>query len=450
MLNESFVSVPHDLLRAIADVWRIPSNAPSNLFSQPAFRALCETCKRIYPNVGSGSTMRFALSEALRSLGPPCHIAPEDAQLRLSPEFAAQSLDEAFRCTNSSRVHLCPLNLADDFPALAFGPNRVARFSASELDQIVDSLRLRRINRSWTFDSKRFSKFAWLVVNEEVQLSERPEARSLPVLFYNLNDDFGRIVPHKSRIPPIVEAALFALLTIPWENLVRYREIEWRGFDVPWVYTIDKDIFTRPTEPPSADTLAWEPDVCIDQSGAEFEDERPTTLPINDGVDSDLLWLNDMAWSEVIRARKSAIFPDTVGHFFVRAFLSEGIDEFLAHITAVEAALSLPIDHDVNRRRKLMGGKNPGATFRVASRVAALLDSKADGDTYRSLFNLRSDFLHGRPMRDISGAMRVTARELARKVVCALLGAALSSAAEGSRDQYLDGLLDVGPTRRSL
>jgi hypothetical protein len=82
------------------------------------------------------------------------------AHLALPAELAATRLDEAFRRTQASRVYLCPLDLADDLPALAFGPNRITRFLAAELDAMVDPSRLKRINANWRFDAKRFAKFS--------------------------------------------------------------------------------------------------------------------------------------------------------------------------------------------------------------------------------------------------------------------------------------------------
>lgn len=296
------------------------------------------------------------------------------------------------------------------------------------------------------FDSQRFSQFAWLVVKEDVQLDGHPEARALPVLFSGVNHDFGRIEPHKQRIPAAVEAALFALLTVPWEDFVIYRKVEWRSFRIPWVYTIDDDVFSRTLPPPSPDTLSWEPAFYVDKKGEEIEDERPTKLPLTDGVENNLRWLNDDAFAEIIQARQSSLFSTPIVHFFVRAFLSEGIDEFLAHITAIEASLSLSIDHDTTKRKKLSGSKKQGATFRVSRRVSALLGSKAYGDDYEKLFKLRSEFLHGRPMGDISSDMRIDARSLARKVVCALVGAAKTAPQNSFREDYLGQLLDIGLT----
>jgi hypothetical protein len=76
-------------------------------------------------------------------------------------------------------------------------------------------------------------------------------------------------------------------------------------------------------------------------------------------------------------------------------------------------------------------------------RIAGLLGDWASGDAYSKLFGLRSDFLHGKQMADISGNDRRRARELAREVVCALIGVG-SSEPNVNREELLGVLLDRG------
>jgi hypothetical protein len=135
------------------------------------------------------------------------------------------------------------------------------------------------------------------------------------------------------------------------------------------------------------------------------------------------------------------LFAGPVQHFLVRAFATDGIDEFLAHITAIEAALGLPVDHVAAKRPRQSRSKNPGATARVAARLSTLLDDPGAGARYGALFDERSSFLHGRAMTDIPNEVRLDARRLARRCVCALIGEAISEATPGSRDAFLDGLL---------
>lgn len=432
---------PHDLTQAVAALWQLEPPGPNSLFSAPEFVRLRETCQRLYPNAGSKDALSFALSNALRTLGLPSGLAQHNIHFALPVEIAAASLDAAFRRTQSTRIHLCPLDCADDLPAMSFGHNRVERMSIAELDTLVDPQRLKRINPTWVFDSKRFSEFTWLVVKEVVPLKDEPGARAVPTLFMKMNSDFGAIEPHKGQFTDAVEAALFALLLVPWEDWVEYRDLDWRGFRVPWTYTTDDDIFVRPSPPPSPETLSWEPDIFIDQCGEEVELDRPRRLPLNDRATQAPAVLNDTAWSNLLRARQSPLFRSLIVHFLVRAFLIDGIDEFLAHITVVEAALGLSTDYS---RPKLRCGKKPTATNRVAARLSILLGESTAFSDFKRLFRARSEFLHGRTTSLISSGDRVLARRLARGVIAALTKSALAIPAPSCREAYLDKLLHDG------
>jgi hypothetical protein len=153
-------------------------------------------------------------------------------------------------------------------------------------------------------------------------------------------------------------------------------------------------------------------------------------------------WLNDAAWSDVTRARQSPLFETPIEHFLVRAFLAEPLDEFLAHVTTIEAALGLQSDYDRKTRPKI--AKRLGATACVATRVSSLLGAKTDGEDYCRLFDIRSLFLHGRKMEAIPGEVRIAARRLARRVVNGLVKVALSGPALRSREAYLNDLLARG------
>jgi len=83
------------------------------------------------------------------------------------------------------------------------------------------------------------------------------------------------------------------------------------------------------------------------------------------------------------------------------------------------------------------------ATNRRRGRVAGLLGGRSHADQYEQLFGIRSAFLHGRAMTDISTQEQVMARSLARQVVAALI-LATRAGPLSSREDFLDGLLDAG------
>lgn len=437
-----------EIIQAIKELWRLQWPGPDNLFSEPKFVHLRETCQSLYPKAGSAQTLDFALSTALRAFGLPCNLASRDTNLALPIELIAEHLDRAFRQVKSKQFHLCPLDCADNLPALNFGPNSVRKLSQDELEMLVNLKRLKRINSSWIFDIKRFSEFHWLVVEESVQHAGEPNAREIRSIFdgFDLSRDLGEILPHKNQFPLSVERALFALLLVPWEDMTTYRDLDWRGFRIPWVYTVSEDIFTRPAPPPSPDTLSWEPKCYQDEYGNRVEEEGPVKLPLVRDIAQTLSWLDDACWDNLCAARTSPIFATPIEHFFVRAFLNDDIDEFLAHVTVIEAALGMKKDFTGKERPqfrdpKNQSNKNSGPTVRVANRLSNLLKRTEAADEFHQLFGLRSEFLHGRKMAPISSYDKNLARRLAREVICELISSALATPTPSIREEYLDNLL---------
>ena len=428
------------MIDAVEAVWRIPRPGPDNLLASPTFIALSELCQAEY---GGGKPV-FALSTALRSLGLPCHLPANKAGLSLDPESAANAIDEAYRRKTTLRRHLCPLDLADEMPLLSFGNARVANFNSEDLARLFNAPRLARNFHNQSLDAKRMAQFRWLVVEEELTLDTRPEARASPFMYMTPNRDFGEIDPHLGRIPPAVERVLFFLLLAPWERWSMFQEVDWRGFRLPWIYTVDEDLFIRPSPPPSADSLTLEPCVVQGDWGEDIELERPTVLPLDDDASSGLALLTNDAWRDLETARATDLFETPIAHFLVRAFLADGMDEVMAHMTTIEAAVGIEMDHKKRLRPKPDPHKTvSSATERVAARVAAVLNDQTSAQAYKDLFDLRSTFIHGRAgMQKVSTKQRVMARCLARGVASGLVDLALNE--PSPRTDVLGDLLTRG------
>ena len=395
-----------------------------SLYAAPEFVALREICQKLYPGAGRKEALEFALSGALRNLGFLIGKPP-----RTELGWAAKRIDAAFRQAVSRWTHLCPLDLADKLPDVQFGPNQIRTFTAAELAEVMDPDRLSRNLPQWQSNIRRLSQFAWLVVTENVSVPSNFSQRALPFLFPKVSEALTDIEPHKPKFPVVVEDALFTLLMVAWEDVAVYAEYEWRPFEVPWVHTVDNDLFAHRRVVPDADTLTWAFDAL-----EEYPERRLRRL--NDTAAETIHTLGDAFWAAVTTARESALCATPFPHFLVRAFASEGIDEFLAHITVVEAALGSALDHD-RRSRPKFGRKDPGATDRVAWRVAGLLDDAAAGERYRDLFRERSDFLHGRVMSPLPGQSRLDARRLARRCVRALIETARTAEDVTDPDTFL-------------
>jgi hypothetical protein len=346
-----------------------------------------EALRRVPSHVGARLDP-FRVENAILALGPPWPAGRDEIAFPLAADKAAERLREWLTQTETTVVHLCPLDYADKLPEWRFGPNEVRCLPASELDEAVAPARLRRHHVNWVFDSRRFSEFQWLVVRETRPLRPERLEVSHDLMIKPVEHDFGTVVPHMSPFTGPVEMALFALLLLPWEEVAEGKKFRWKPFRVPWVYTIKNDPFETPNRPPSPEALTWWPVVLSAPDGTIDEiDEivQPARWDLEAAVAS---WTepNDVWWNRIQVALQSDLFQTPIVHFFVRALITDDIDEFLAHICTIEAALGLNLDHDSKNRPKLPNVKRQGATERLARRCAALLCDREAHATLRRLY----------------------------------------------------------------
>jgi hypothetical protein len=207
---------PAELREAVAALWRVRPPIQGNLFYQ-----LHDTCCNLYSfrkKPAPQNALSFAISDALSALGFPVHLSREHRDLALSAGVAAARLHTAFTRTQATRIYLSPLNRADDFPELKFGPNRIARLTGAELEELVDLPRLRRINATWTL-TKVFSESTWLVIKQTYPLDQTPAERAIPLLFERGGRDWAR-----SRR---TDCGFFARRQMPAPSKMRYSRCSW-------------------------------------------------------------------------------------------------------------------------------------------------------------------------------------------------------------------------------
>ncbi len=430
------------LIAALNTLWKISPPGPDRLWSSPEFVALKKLLVQRYENGRSTFGLEFSLGNALRSLGLPCLQMQELRHPPLEMEDIASALKREFSRTKVMRRYLCPLDLADDVPTISFGNSKLSRFSAAELECLFDAPRLERHFPGVQLDSRRLSEFHWLIVEEEVAINVGPAGRTLPFLDMSIERDIGEIDPYSGRLPAVVESALFFLLLAPWEQWAEMTDVDWRGFHMPWIYTVSEDLCVSPARPPDPDSLSWEPQGYTNEWGEIIEYERPIGLRLDDSAVSGIQALTNAFWELVQGARKSDLFSTPVEHFLVRAFLANKIDEIMAHLTVIEAALGTESDHKSQLRPKPDLHKSIGATRRVAARLSAAVGEPQAARDFLHLFDLRSMFVHGRAgLQPISTTHRVMARSLARGAASALVHLASLGL---PREILLAQLLDSG------
>ncbi|MCH4092076.1 hypothetical protein [Acetobacter sp.] len=419
---------------ALRPLWEIMPPGPTDLSQHPAYLVFKAFCSKAFKSADKGLGFAIALPAALRAAGLPCMMrAPAVAS---SLHTGARAFVEAFAATTIRRRYLCPLDFADAMPELAFGGVRLCRLTSTELSVLSDRRRLARHYPDQPFDD-RLAEFNWLIVEDEMQAPASVGQRALPFLYEDMHRNFGEIDPHASVYPAAVTDALFGLLLAPWEEW-HQDEYDWRGFSIPWIHLTTDDIFIRPQPMPTADTLSWEEASYQEWDGEVVEYERPVCGYLDADAQATLTGFDGAWWSRIKAAQRTALFDTPVKHFLVRAALSNGMDELMAHMTTIEAALGLQSDFSNKGRSR---AERMGATERLKKRITALLgDPQADID-YAKLFETRSAFVHGRSLPGaISSADRKRARSLARRVVLALIDAATGPTPPCSRDDYLTTL----------
>ena len=429
------------MILALAPLWKLTPPMPDNILHHPAFESFLAYCRETFPPVDKGIGVPFAFLNALRSLGLPCAQNARGIELPARPlEDVVDDLIIAIEATSTTRHYLCPLDMADTLPEMRFGGAHIAKFDAQALRKLFGDCRLARLNDGHCLDVGRLAQFHWLVVAEETSIPSRIGERALPFLYKNLGSDLGAIDPHLGSHAPVVTQALFAILLAPWEEWHSYVEMDWRGFQIPWVYLENGDIFRNPMPVPSADLLTWEPAGYEDEYGEQIEYERPIVVHLDEEAKATLSAIDHCCGNRLEIARLSPLFETPIEHFMVRAYFARGMDEIMAHMTAIEAGLGLRSDF------RRAGGAQPKvnmtATERMIRRVSVLLHDQQAGQDYKKLFDLRSAFVHGRAIEGaIPSADRNLARTLARRITVALIDVANSDIAPASREDFLAHLI---------
>ncbi|APG18027.1 hypothetical protein A3780_10835 [Kosakonia radicincitans] len=417
------ISPPPELVTAVAGVWSLPAQTDLNMLTESAeFRALIQYCIQHYDTIIAGQFSQFPFVRALRTLGAPCFFTPEQQYLVSDPAEAASLLHHELHKKKTTKIYLCPLDCAANIQLATFSHAEINMFTPPELRQLVNFAQLNRLYPHKTDDIDRLTRFTWLVIREEVNLDRDIPARTYRFLQDGFKDDYGAITPYEYRYPKAVEDAIFALLLAPWESWREEINIEWRAFTIPWVYTVENDIFADQPALPGAEILTWDYQAFSDGHGKVIDREIPLELPLLH--DARLQpWLAEQQLDNIPLAMHNGLINEAARHHFVKAFLSHGIDEFLAHMIVIDACM----------------GERHATSLKLKQRLAGLLGDLSVVEEMNALYHLRSEYVHGREMTTISHQHKNTARILSRRMLAEIV--AIADRDEmSSRRAFLDAM----------
>jgi hypothetical protein len=320
--------------------------------------------------------------------------------------FAGTTLDtasvdplyvDAFRRTEDKITYFAPLEfISFTEEQMNFGDFEIRRFSKDGLDRKLQQA-THPAFYPWTAVDTRLLAQYWFLTCSENHRAPEPGR-----MFISL--DF-RVQPKYSRFPKPIETALKRLVLFPWgtvsqplQPLRDFSALElWDApsrFGVPFCIGISDSLIDRPTAMPDISvlvTVPWKDPVtgeCLGErplDGINLSEKPPyghqkTNRDFVEFVGEANRILKDVCglpgWHSI----------DIALDFLVKGFFSEGLEQLLWHITAVEAALG-------EKREQ-------GLTKLLKSRVGLILgdseeESKSSAKLFGKLYDFRSALVHG-------------------------------------------------------
>lgn len=403
-----------ELRAAVARLWSSDIKTEERALASKEFRELTKVCQEMvaqtpYEVKGDfdASQLRWEIRNLFRTIGAPWFdgIAP-------NTETATGALVGAYAEDRHCVTQLVPLDIADDLPPCAFGSFKVRQFSSAEFSQVIQLARLSRFGPLCTPDLTKLSQFTWLMHTSDQ--SRHVPSRSATFLDGILLDEVGRVRHKKRRFDPGLELGMFVLILPPWEDATVHDFWTWQPFKMPWVYKLSSDPLRDPPRAPDPTSLTWE--FRIDPN-TEEEYEVPMQNTLEPKIDLHLdelpqLWTK--AEAVLGRARASnGCFNPLIEHYFLRAFEDEDLDQLLWHVATIDAAIG------------------DGDKKRLVKRVQRLVQDMKLTDIFADLYDLRSEYIHGRPIDDSNLWQKNLrdARRVARQVVVGVLDLAYANPA---------------------
>ena len=430
--------VPDEFIAAFDRMWRLPAGMEySAIFNSQEFLHFREMAdKHCYAQI-KGNLLAPFLLQGLRKFGLPCFFTAGSPLAATGMSETAALCHEALMSRYEHHTYLCPLDCAGDIPQIETAGLCIRRFSKQELDGMINSLPLQRLPGYASADTAELSQFLWLEIREIKALSSDFSER-----YWKWNtsrDKPGTVYPYQTHHPEAVEKAVFLLMLIAWEECHLSEDYEWRPFLIPWVHTLSDDIFWQQKPVPSAASLTWIPRAYCDEEEVWHESEEPYSYGHSLSREQMVPVIDADVCNYLETAVSRGLINAAARHQFVKAFMSYGVDEFLAHIVVIDACVG------ETSANKLMekAFKALGPTGRLKYRLAGLLNDASVREVMHVVYKTRSDYVHGNALEKIPGEHILQARSLARRTLNAIITKA-GRTPSLTREAFLDQLLRRG------
>jgi hypothetical protein len=402
------------------------------------WEALAATCARTFSKEGHGTSVSWwgsALGHWFRRRGVYLRMLAGET---LDRDTLVQNLTADIRAERDSTTLLALLE------GVRFSKRRLefADFSLIQPtpEELEETLQI-PVNR--VFYPHAITSMDRLTDHWYLRTSVVTPRRNIAAIY--LDDPFGDpLRPTYSPFPAAVEAAMATVILWDWQyGHFRPREDAlagsepWRPFEAPFVIAASDNPFERARPAPPVDTLYYEPR--FDQNQIEVG-ERPADWYELDREQTEAF----EGFIQRIQDRLHVIrevgepwhFLETGLGFLTKGFVSEGLEQLLWHITALDA---------------LLGEKGLGLGNRLSRRLAAIYSSdnkirEKVKAIFVELYGFRNDLVHGSTFKKVAhhGHLRV-ARTLARVAALRMIEVLAHLA-----DEHRTGRLAFVPNREEI
>lgn len=311
-----------------------------------------------------------------------------------NPTAVVELIQDAFGGTECTTTYLAPLEFVQ------FGMDRIelvgyqiCRYSKNELDCLLKQSVSGVFYPRAVVDTAILSDY-WFVSIKRPGRSGILSGRDL--LYHQ-----GRVKVEYSTFPPEFESVMRQLVLYDWRDpylvdsdtkrkkgFAKYEEFP--RFWVPFVIEINDSPTDLPPRAPDISALATQP-VFDPETGEELYEEPASgfSLDSEETKAFQKFMCEKAAMLAAIRECTTTWrFFETAHGFLVKAFLSEGFEQLLWHVTVIEALLGEKIEGGLTnllkRRIGTVNGKNEA-------------EQKQIRKNFDDLYQLRSSLVHGSP-----------------------------------------------------